>query len=272
MANTYADLAMLKAPGALNITGTSYDARLLTLLEAASRWIDGYCNRHFYLLQATRRFSGRRSSVSTPGLVRLDSLKIDRNGDGMFETVLSPGDYRLEPANADPTHPWGFPYQRVIAAGGLAERGGFPTGTAAVEITGGWGYREVWEDTGARLDAGQVVTAGATVMSVVGDGVEGLSAGQTLRLNTEQVHVAAVTGTGVVVRRGVNGTAPSSHLGGSALARFVYPAPVTEACLQLAMRAWQGRGAEGSDVAELCRPPDAVVAGLLAGYRRLAVG
>lgn len=272
MANTYADLAMLKAPGALNITGNSYDARLLALLEAASRWIDGYCNRHFYLLQAARRFSGRRMAVPTPGLVRLDSLKTDRDGDGVFETALSARDYRLEPANADPSHPWGFPYQRVIAAGGLAERGGFPTGAASVEITGAWGYREVWEDTGARLDAGQMVTDGASVLSVAGDGVAGLAAAQTLRLNMEQVYVAAVTETGVVVRRGVNGTAAAAHLGGSALARFVYPAPVTEACLQLTMRAWQGRSAEGSDVVELCRPPDAVVTGLLAGYKRLAVG
>ena len=272
MTNTYADLAMLKAPGALNINGTSYDARLLALLEAASRWIDIYCNRHFYLLQASRRFSGGRMAVSTPGLVRLDSLKTGGNGDGVFETQLSAGDYRLEPANADPAHPWGFPYQRVVPAGGLAQRGGFPTGAAAVEITGAWGYREVWEDTGARLAAGQMVTAGAAVMSVTGDGAAGLAAGQTLRLNTEQVYVASVTEEGLVVSRGVNGTAPASHLGGSALARFVYPAPVTEACLQLAMRAWQGRGADGGDGAELCRPPDAVVPGLLAGYRRLAVG
>ena len=126
MANTYADLAMLKAPGALNITGNSYDSRLLALLEAASRWIDGYCNRHFYLLQATRRFSGRRMAVAAPDLVRLDSLKADRDGDGVFETALSAGDYRLEPANADPSHPWGFPYQRIVAAGGLAQRGGLP--------------------------------------------------------------------------------------------------------------------------------------------------
>ena len=272
MANTYADLAMLKAPGALNITGTSYDPRLLALLEAASRWIDGYCNRHFYLLQATRRFTSRRMAVIAPDLVRLDTLKTDRDGDGLFETALSAGDYRLEPANADPSHPWGFPYQRIIAAGRLAERGGFPTGSAAVEVTGAWGYREVWQDTGARLDAGQMVTAGATLLPVAGGGAEGLAAGQTLRLNMEQVYVAAVTEEGLVVCRGVNGTSPSSHLGGSALARFVYPAPVTEACLQLAMRAWQGRGADGGDVAELCRPPDAVVVGLLAGYRRLAVG
>ena len=117
-----------------------------------------------------------------------------------------------------------------------------------------------------------MVTAGANLLPVAGDGAEGLAAGQTLRLNTEQVYVAAVTEDGLVVPRGLNGTAAASHLGGSALARFVYPAPVTEACLQLAMRAWQGRGAEGGDVAELCRPPDAVVTGLLAGYRRLAVG
>ena len=36
MTNTYADLSMLKAPGALDIAGASYDARLLALLESAS--------------------------------------------------------------------------------------------------------------------------------------------------------------------------------------------------------------------------------------------
>ena len=45
MPNVYADLATLKSASVLNAPDNSHDARLLDLLEAASRWIDGYCDR-----------------------------------------------------------------------------------------------------------------------------------------------------------------------------------------------------------------------------------
>ena len=270
MTNTYADLSMLKAPGALDITGASYDARLLTLLESASRWIDGYCNRRFYVLEAARRFDGGGPELPTPDLVRVDRLRTAQNGTGVFETEWTADDYRLEPANAEPSQAWGSPYRRVAAAGRLKRQGGFPAGPAAVEITGRWGYREVWQETGALLQPGIVLAAGAATLSLVDRG--GLAAGQTLRLNGEQVYVVKVSGSDLTVRRGVNGTAAASHLGGSALSLFVYPAPVAEVCLQLAMRAWQRRNSDGNEASALCRVPDAAVQGLLAGYRRLAVG
>ena len=274
MTNTYADLSMLKAPGALDITGASYDARLLALLDSASRWIDGYCNRRFYVLEAARRFDGGGPELPTPDLVRVDRLRTAENGGGVFETEWTADDYRLEPSNAEPSQAWGSPYRRVAAAGRLKRRGGFPAGPAAVEITGRWGYREVWQETGALLQPGIVLAAGAATLSLVDHG--GLAAGQTLRLNGEQVYVVKVSGSDLTVRRGVNGTAAASHLGGSALSLFVYPAPVAEVCLQLAMRAWQrrnsGRNSDGNEASALCRVPDAAVQGLLAGYRRLAVG
>ena len=58
MTNAYADLTTLKSAGVLNISGTKYDSRLRELLEAVSRLIDRHCNRHFWVLDATRRFDG----------------------------------------------------------------------------------------------------------------------------------------------------------------------------------------------------------------------
>ena len=58
MTNAYADLTTLKSTGVLNISGTGYDTRLRELLEAASRLIDRYCNRHFWVLHTTRKFDG----------------------------------------------------------------------------------------------------------------------------------------------------------------------------------------------------------------------
>ena len=58
MTNAYVSLDTFKSSGILNITGTGDDTRLLALLESVSRLNDGYCNRHFYVLSATRKFSG----------------------------------------------------------------------------------------------------------------------------------------------------------------------------------------------------------------------
>ena len=56
MTNAYVSLDTLKSPGVLNITGTEDDDRLRTLAENVSRIIDRYCNRGFYVLNATRKF------------------------------------------------------------------------------------------------------------------------------------------------------------------------------------------------------------------------
>ena len=56
MTSAYASVAAIKGSAALNITGTGYDSQLLPLLEGVSRWVDAHCNRHFYVLTASRRF------------------------------------------------------------------------------------------------------------------------------------------------------------------------------------------------------------------------
>ena len=87
MTNAYCNLALLKSGGALNITGTAHDGRLLALLEDASRLIDGYCNRHFYVLHATRQFEASRwtagmQQLLVPDLIAADSVRVAARFDG----------------------------------------------------------------------------------------------------------------------------------------------------------------------------------------------
>ena len=90
MANSYVSLDVFKGEGVLNIVGDGGDARLLSLLESVSRLADRYCNRHFYVLEATRRFDGDGGKwLLLPDLVSIDDggLRTDDDMDGVFETV-----------------------------------------------------------------------------------------------------------------------------------------------------------------------------------------
>lgn len=65
MSGSYLSLDALKSRSALDIHGADEDARLLAVLEAASRLVDRHCNRHFFELSAVRSFDGTGSSGST---------------------------------------------------------------------------------------------------------------------------------------------------------------------------------------------------------------
>ena len=134
MPNLYANLDTVKSPGALNISGGSFDARLLALLGAASRWIDRHCNRHFYVVQEGRVFDGAGPSLLVPDLVQVDSLRTNDGGGG-FEEGWEPGQYRLYPNNARPTQSWGRPYHRILAVG-VGRKAAFPRGQGTVEVNG----------------------------------------------------------------------------------------------------------------------------------------
>lgn len=269
MTNAYCDLALLKSGGALNITGAAHDRRLLALLEQASRTIDGHCNRHFYVLRATRRFEANRWSAGiqqllVPDLIAADSVRVAAAFDGPpREPVWRTASYRLYPLDAAPDRPWGRPYTRMaIDQAGLPLRRG-ADGHALVEIAGRWGYRQVVTDTDATLVAD---VAGADGTLTVTDGAP-FAPGQTLSVDDEQLHVTAVADATVTVVRAANGTSAAAHNTGAAIGVYAYPAPVAEACLQLAMRLWRGNEQPPPERNGLGRD----VKTLLAPYRKLPV-
>ena len=282
MANAYADLATLKSPAVLNAPDDTHDARLLGMLEAASRWIDGYCGRQFGAVHGERRFDGTgKASLTVPDLVTVSSMRV-REASGQWVRWLT-ADWLLYPLNAAPTEPSGRPYTRVMLAG---KHRRFPLSRAGVAVSGVWGYGDVREDAGQQVADGSAVTADAAVVVVApasaGAAVP-LSAGHTVRIGSEQLYVTGVTAgvgkTTLSVQRGVNGTVASAHAVGAGLSVYRYPSGVAEACLLQAAVWWRERlggpftpdatfdqstGAGGGDVGGL----SPTVRTLLAPYRR----
>lgn len=276
MTNAYCDLATLKSAGALNINGSGYDGRLLSLLEEASRVIDGYCNRHFFTLEATRQFEARWQAAGLQQLlvpdlvsaatVRVAARAVNENGQGDGPEWRTPY-YRLYPLDAAPDQPWGRPYTRLAMWPGWSSRIPPPGCHTLVEVAGRWGYREVTADVGASIAPGAAVGPGDTSMTVTAEiAAASLAAGQTLAVEQEQLYVTAVEGQQVTVERGVNGSEAAAHAPGTSIGVFRYPGPVTEACLQLAAGLWPARNG-GEETEGLGRE----VEGLLSAYRKLAV-
>ena len=278
MTNAYAGLTTLKSAGVLNITGAGFDDRLLALLEDVSRWIDGYCNRYFYVLTTTRRFDGGNGrGLNLPDLISLTTLKTDEDNDRTYELTWASSDYLLYPLNAEPQQPWGRPYTRVL----VDVEGGnmlvFPAGGPTVQIAGKWGYREVTEDSGADINQGGSFSSTATTLTVTDGGR--FSVGDTLSINSESLYVSAISTNDLTVTRGVNGTTAAAHDDGTDISLFCYPGAVVEACLLQTARLWKrkdiayspaggGRGEGSGGPAGL----DAAVQRLLGPYRRLPLG
>jgi len=274
MTNAYADLDTLKSPAVLNLTGSGFDPRLLALLEDVSRWIDSHCNRHFYVLTASRRFDGTgETQLRIPDLVSLTTLASDEDQDRVFETTWSSSDYLLYPLNAEPQQPWGRPYSRLLVDVAAGSRATFPSGPATVEIAGRWGFREETQDSGADINEGAPFGASDTLLTVT-DGTR-FAPGQTVQIDTEQLYITAVSGNDLTVSRGVNGTAAATQADGADISIFRYPGPVVEACLLRASRLWRGRDsgeARGNTGRSDLPGVDPDVQRLLSSYRRAPLG
>jgi hypothetical protein len=96
--NGYCTLQELK--DVLRITDSVDDSLLETSIEAASRQIDGYCERFFYRDEEEVRFFVARNSyeVETDDIFSL--TKLETAPDGLaFDTVWEDQEYQLEPLN-----------------------------------------------------------------------------------------------------------------------------------------------------------------------------
>ena len=230
MTNAYAGLTTLKSAGVLNITGTSYDTRMRELLEVTSRLIDLYCNRHFYVLAATRKFDGDGGTeLAVQDLISVTSLKTDDNKDRTFETTWAATDYLLYPPNASPTKSWGRPYIRVLVDTEAGNEDVFTAGMQTVEIDGKWGYREVTVDSGADINEGAQYSATDTTLTAT-DGSK-FAVGQTILIESEQLYITAISTNDLTVTRGANGTTAAAHNDGTDISIYLYPETVVQACL-----------------------------------------
>ena len=276
MPNAYGDLTTLKSAAFLNTPDDGQDERLLGMLETASRWIDGYCDRHFFTTQGERRFDGTgRVTLAVTDLVSADAVRVRQGSTGRWVGWNS-GDWLAYPLNAAPTEPGGRPYTRIVATAGGRR---FPVNRGGVIIAGAWGYGDVREDAGLQV-SGAGATAEDTEIAVAaprGEPAVSLSAGHTVRVGEEQMYVTNAVdvqdATTLAVRRGVNGTTPATHAAGTGVEVYRYPSAVTEACLQQAALWWRERfsapfrppeGEVGGDDNEV----SPLVRGLLKPFRR----
>ncbi len=275
MPNVYVSLDALKGAGVLNITGAEHDERLLAVAETASRAVDRYCNRSFYVLSAARRFDGSggpRLLVPDLVCVNRDGLRTDEDGDGHPETVWAASDFRLLPANADPDsddNPASRPYTAIEAAGGRLR---FPAGSGSVRVSGKWGWWRHVRPAGSLQSA--VDGVGQTAIGLA-DGSDA-APGQTILVGSEQMYVEARASNTLTVRRGVNGAIRASHDAGARVSVFEYPLPVSEAALTLAAILWRRGGSahDGPDAARVYAGGgmDPLAALMLAPFRKHAVG
>lgn len=125
------------------------DAVAPGVLVSVTRWIDEYCDRHFWKdggtgSEVARTFASNCGwDVTIDDLVpgSLTTLKTDAAGDGTFETTWSATDYQLLPVN----RPAGEPFTSLESVGGMPfpTRQGQSGRTNRIEITGVWGWASV---------------------------------------------------------------------------------------------------------------------------------
>ena len=158
---------------------TPGDEVLEAAINAASRSIDNYCGRRFWLdgTVATRTFVATSTTSldvpdgigTTTGLI----IKTDPAGDGTFETTWAATDYELRPIEAATAFPEAEPWTSIQAIGALT----FPVATATgrsdrVQITAKWGWPAVPDAVSyaCRLKAARLVSRKDSPQGVAGFG------------------------------------------------------------------------------------------------------
>ena len=72
----------------LGQTDPATDSIIAGVCLAASRWIDTYCGRHFFRVTDTRTYQPQNLALlDIDDLTSVTSLKIDNDGDGIYETT-----------------------------------------------------------------------------------------------------------------------------------------------------------------------------------------
>ena len=141
----YATLADVKA--ALRITDNVDDSLLEISIEAASREIDGWCERVFTGSTATRIYRPTDVfSVDVDDLQSITTLKTDSDGSGVFDVTWETTDYQLNPLNGI-AGGITTPYTQVRAIGEylfpIYEPRNVNSNEASIQITGVWGWPSI---------------------------------------------------------------------------------------------------------------------------------
>ncbi len=228
--------------GVLGITSTTDDTVMRKMLESASRSIESFCNRRFYVTSETKYFDGART-LWLPDLLSINTsgLTTDEDGDGTFENTLATTDYikyghGLEDSlNTLPT--------TRLEISQDSNYGSFASGVKkGVQVAGVWGYGDgvsatPYTDSTTTLDG----TLTTTTTAVAVHSITPHSQGQTILVETEQMYVESIATTVMTVVRGVNGTTKATHADNIATYIYQYPADIRQACIDLGVALYEMR-------------------------------
>ncbi len=234
--HAYASLQQLTDAGYLGtgITTLGYGTTLLRMLENASEEIDHTCFRHFHCLEGIYYYDGSgRILIPSDDILSISELLLDIDGDATYETTLTSTYYNLYPLNEYP--------KTYLKMNLTSPYGGFASGiVAGVKMTGVFGHGDGQSATpyAATAITGTVATTTGTSLTLSADGT--IEAGNTIRVESEQMYVSALGTLSATVIRGANGTTAAIH-SAKAISVYSYPGPITEATLILATSWWKQR-------------------------------
>lgn len=270
--NCYASIADLKT--ALSVTSTTDDVVMRKIIDSASRMIDRYTNRYFYVWSTTKYYDGALR-LWTDDLLSIDAsgLKTDEDGDATYENTLATTDYILYPLNTYP--------KTYIEISNDSDYGSFGGGVKkSVSITGKWGYGDgisttPYTDSGTTLDG--TLTVGATAVAV--HSITPHSLGQTILVELEQMFVESISTTVMTVIRGVNGTTAATHADNITTYIYQYPSDIWQCCIDLSSAIYQNRNKKGLSSERLGdysytldkSQANAILNDTIAGYRKVRI-
>ena len=171
----------------------------------------------------------------------VSTLKCDSDGDGTYSysytvDINSPttaADAFLYPIN-------GYP-KTVLAINPNGDYSDFAGGVLkGIQIVGKFGYGNDWPSSylGTLNILASDCTSTAASMTVSTGSY--FSAGQTLRIDSEQMYVYQPTaGNTVYIERAVNGTSATSHTSSTTIYVYKYPQSITKAVLIETTRQWK---------------------------------
>jgi len=269
--NCYCSITDIK--DALGITSTTDDTIMRKIAQAASREIDLYTRRHFYVKSATRYFDGAGSRLWVSDLLSVTTLKTDEDGDATYENTFTTDDYHLYPLNDYP--------KIYIDLSSDSDYGSFGGGIKkAVEIAGSWGYGDGISSSPYISDttlSAAISSTTATTFTVTS--ATNLSAGHTILIDDEQIFIYSISSSTLTVERGVNGTTAATHDDSTTIYIYQYPYDIWQACISLSVAIYQNRGKQGIMTERLGdysysiskSQMDDILKDTIAGYRILRV-